>query len=292
MNTTQPETTTTTNETLPILRPNNELDRLARLGQWLAATEGSKDHKGRDGMSAALRFYYAEQLELPATAVAELTVINGRLFIGAPLKRALAEKHGYRVVRKDTTDESCTAALIVAATGEELGSITFTIEQARKAGLIRGGSAWANYPARMLWQRASSYVISDFAPAVALGIASTDEIPEYTKQTAAQDADFEPIIDADLSEEVDIPWPDPDRRWLKVRHIQTYGGWEATHLLPLRPNPHTQRRRHEQHPRQRRNLHPLQRPHRPLQRGVRRHGASRGVDHADRIHPDQLAIDA
>lgn len=206
MNTTQPETTST-DILVPMPARNAELDRLARLGQWLAATEGSSDPKGRDGMASALRFYYAEQLGLPAPAVAELTVINGRLFVGAQLLRALAERAGYRITRKQSTDETCTAALIRADTGEELGTATFTIDQARKAGLIRDRSPWKTHPARMLWARASKNVITDFAPAVALGIMIDDEIQEVTRNTDTY-ADFEPIQDADLEgEEVEIEWP-------------------------------------------------------------------------------------
>ena len=82
--------TTTMNDTptanLPAVRTSDlQLDRLSRLGTWLAASEKADDPKGRDGMTAALRFYYAEQLGLPATAVAELAVIHGKLFIGAAL---------------------------------------------------------------------------------------------------------------------------------------------------------------------------------------------------------------
>ena len=84
--------------------------------------------------------------------------------------RYFAERGGYRVIRKETSASTCTAVLIVAETGQEVGSTTFTIEDARTAGLIKPNSGWQKYPERMLWQRASSYVIRDFAPGVALGI--------------------------------------------------------------------------------------------------------------------------
>src|SRR5262252_5918912 len=101
-----------------------ELDRYARLGTWLAALESGKDDANSRGAANALRFYYAEELELPATAVAEITVINGRLFIGAQLLRALAMRAGYRVARSESTDELCTAQLF--QDDRLLGSTTFT----------------------------------------------------------------------------------------------------------------------------------------------------------------------
>ena len=97
-------------------------------------------------MTAALRFYYAEQLGLPATAVAELAVIHGKLFIGAALMRYFAERGGYRVLRKETSASTCTAVLIVAETGQEVGSTTFTIDDARTAGLIKPQQRLAEVP--------------------------------------------------------------------------------------------------------------------------------------------------
>jgi len=168
----------TTDLAVPPPRPQQqlELDRYARLGTWLAALESGKDDTNSRGAANALRFYYAEELELPATAVAEITVINGKLFIGAQLLRALAMRAGYRVARIESTDELCTAQLFQDE--RLLGSTTYTIEDARKAGLIRERSPWKTHPARMLWARASTLVIRDFAPAVSLGMYSQDEIQE------------------------------------------------------------------------------------------------------------------
>jgi hypothetical protein len=159
--------------------PQPELDRYARLGTWLAALESGRDDKDSRGAANALRFYYAEELELPATAVAQLSVINGRLFVGAELLRALAARAGYIVQRPESTDTSCTATLIQRDTGTELGSTTFTLEMAKKAGLVRPRTAWETHPARMLWARASTWVIRDFAPAVSLGMYSDDEKDEF-----------------------------------------------------------------------------------------------------------------
>jgi hypothetical protein len=159
--------------------PQPELDRYARLGTWLAALESGRDDKDSRGAANALRFYYAEELELPATAVAQLSVINGRLFVGAELLRALAARAGYIVQRPESSDTTCTATLIQRDTGTELGSTTFTIEMAKKAGLVRPRTAWESHPARMLWARASTWVIRDFAPAVSLGMYSDDEKDEF-----------------------------------------------------------------------------------------------------------------
>lgn len=160
-----------------------ELDRIARMGMWLAAAEsGSKDPNAL-GMAAALRMAYADSLGLPAHAASEVHIIKGNLSISAKMCRALAHPHGLRVIRVEDTDESCTAAVIVEATGKELGRSTFTMEDARRAGLDKPSASGrpSNYvtiPRRMLWARASKQVLDDFAPYVTVGVLASEQIVE------------------------------------------------------------------------------------------------------------------
>jgi hypothetical protein len=176
-------------------RPRSDLDDLARLGQWLAWAESGKQDERSRGAAAALRLYYARELGLTAMAASELSVIGGKLVVGAGLIRALARRAGYRVYRLyDDNGSTCTARIALAATGEVLGESTFTLDEAKKAGLIRERSAWITHPGRMLWARASKNVVVDFAPEVALGMLLDDEVQELAAPAAS-----------------DIPWiPDDD----------------------------------------------------------------------------------
>jgi hypothetical protein len=174
-------------EVLPAIRreptslDDYRLDGLARVGEWLALSESGELSLPARAAAAALRLYYASELGLTPMAAAELTVIGGRLFVGAALLRALARRAGYRVTRPETSDTTCTAQIASLATGEVLGEATFTFADAQRAGLVRGErSAWSTHPARMLWARASKNVIIDFAPEVALGIELDDELHELT----------------------------------------------------------------------------------------------------------------
>jgi hypothetical protein len=195
-----------------------ELGRIATLGKWLALSEAAKDDQQTKGASAALRLYYAEKLDLPPLATAELSVIRGRLVVGAKLLRALAARHGYRVIKLDSTDTSCTAALVEIHSGLELGRATFTIEDAKRAGLVRERSAWVTHPARMLWARASKFVIDDNAPEVSLGIVTEDEMAEIQDQPATDGDEIELYVSpidqteeyearSDLVESADDPPP-------------------------------------------------------------------------------------
>lgn len=188
--------------TLPAVRAETELDRFARLGQWLAASESGDGGPNALGASAALRLFYADALGLSPLAAAELSVIKGRLFVQAKLLRAMAAQHGYRVRRTpDSDDKTCTAVL-EDASGKELGRTTFTFEDATKAGLVRDRSAWQTHPARMLWARASKFVLDDYAPEITLGLGTVDEAAEIEDRPAEPepaDRDDE-AIDAEFSD--------------------------------------------------------------------------------------------
>jgi hypothetical protein len=185
------EPATQTAPATSLVKRTGELDRLARLGQWLAALESGQNDTHAKGAAAALRFYYAEQLDLPPTAVSELSVINGRLHVGAQLLRALAERRGYRVLRSDdSNDESCTAILQTRDGSTVLGRTTITLEQARKAGWVKPRSGWESVPGRMLWARASSWAIRDYAPEVSLGMY---EIGEAVDGELVAEEDLGPV---------------------------------------------------------------------------------------------------
>ena len=175
---------------LPAVRERNQrLDDLARLGQWLSWAEADQPDERSRGASAALRLYYASELGLSAMAAAELSIIKGRLVVGAVLLRALARRAGYRVTRLTGDGQVCVARITDTRTGELLGEAEFTLEDAKRAGLVRAGSAWTTHPARMLWARASKNVIADFAPEVLLGMVLDDEVAEADRlPTGSQDA--------------------------------------------------------------------------------------------------------
>lgn len=163
-----------------------DLDYSARLGMWLAAAESnSTDPKAR-GMAAALRIEYARLLNLPPHAAQEIHVVKGNLTLSAKLCRALAHNHGLRVIRAEETAESVTA-VVVDANGNELGRTTYTMAQAKKAGL--SGTNWTNNPDRMLWARASKRALDDHAPWVTVGVLLDDEAQEIETDPVPFDSD-------------------------------------------------------------------------------------------------------
>jgi hypothetical protein len=186
---------------LPAVR-DPDIERFRVVGWWLAQAESGGDDAKARGAGAALRLFYANELGLPPLAASEISIIKGKLVLGAKLLRAMAIRHGYRVAKIDSTPEACTAAVVRLDTGEELGRTTFTIDDAKTAGLIRERSAWITHPARMLWARAAKFALDDYAPEVTLGIYTEDEAAEIDGQPAPvpadtagepEDAEWEPV---------------------------------------------------------------------------------------------------
>lgn len=168
-----------------VLWQSRSLEEIARLGTWLAYAESGDKSEKAVGAAAALRLFYALSLGLPPTGANDLSVIHGRLHIGAQTYRTLARRAGYKVVKKEISDTACTATLYGPG-GEKIADETFTIEQAKKAGWIKDGSGWVKTPDRMLWARASSNVIRDYAPEVGLGLGIIEEAGDYIEGEAVE----------------------------------------------------------------------------------------------------------
>lgn len=147
------------------------------LGHWLGLAEAADGSAGSLQAGAAFRLYALAQMDLPLRAAQELTIIRGKLTMSAALLRFLALRSGLRIARIDG-EGICTAVLIDRRTGEEVGRSSFTLAEAERAELLNRPGPWRTYPERMLWARASAYVVRDFAPDVALGLQTIDEAAE------------------------------------------------------------------------------------------------------------------
>ena len=111
----------------------------------------------------------------PFASSAGVSVINGRPGFGANLLAQAIKRHpsyDYRVIEK--TDQVCRIKFLSGR--EELGVETFTMAMAERAGLIKGGGPWKQYPEAMLFARCLSAGMRTHCPD-ALGGA-----PAYTPE--------------------------------------------------------------------------------------------------------------
>lgn len=88
----------------------------------------------------------------PFASHSGVTVINGKPGFGANLLAQAIKRHplyDYRVLEK--TDTICRIRFLAGR--EELGIETFTMEMAKRAGLVKTSGPWAQYPEAMLFAR-------------------------------------------------------------------------------------------------------------------------------------------
>ncbi len=132
----------------------------------------------------------------------------------------------YEWVGKEGTDSwGCKAWATEKATGERLEGSTVTIAIAKKEGWYsRNGSKWQTMPAQMLMYRSAAWFIRAYAPEIAMGMHTTDEIIDLTESAdgqflyeVEQNANMEDldIEDAEITEEepgTEKPKPDKPKK--------------------------------------------------------------------------------
>jgi len=130
---------------------------------------------------------YGETLGItPMAAITGVHVIEGKPSASAALISGLVRRAGHKL--RVTGDAfSATAQIIRADDPEYTFSVTFTIEDARTAGLT-GKPVWKNYPASMLKSRAITQVARDACEEILFGLHYTPE-----ELGAETDADGNPV---------------------------------------------------------------------------------------------------
>lgn len=159
---------------------------------------------------------YGQELGLaPMQAMQVIDVVKGRPALRANLWVALARKAGHKVRVIENTAESTTITVIRSDDPEGPVTATYTIEDAKTAGLTSNDNYRKN-PKAMLYARAASTAIRQACPEVALGFAdeyeaSREPAPERPTlaQVAAERADV-PVKPAPEPEIVVDPEPSAD----------------------------------------------------------------------------------
>lgn len=94
-------------------------------------------------------------------------------------------------------DYGCKAWAIEKATGEKLEGSTITIALAKQEGWYsKSGSKWQTMPQQMLMYRAASWFIRAYAPELAMGMHTEDEIYDTIDLTAD---DYEVIVEKEIA---------------------------------------------------------------------------------------------
>lgn len=179
------------------------VDDLSRVSAMLAKSGYFRDAQG----AAQAGVKVLAGLEMGFGAFASMTgihLIDGKLSVSANLLAQAIKRSGkynYRV--REHTDTACRIAFYEA--GEEIGESSFTMEDAKRAG-VAGRGPWRSYPQAMLFARALSQGARWHTPDVLGGSAAY--VPEELGAEVNEDGD---VIDTtSVIREAPAPEPEPE----------------------------------------------------------------------------------
>lgn len=128
------------------------LSDIAGIARTLAKSGYFQD--AGDASKAFAKILAGQELGIgPFRSLKEVRIIQGAPTLSAGATAALIKastKYDYREVER--TDDRCILDFFEA--GEKRGQVTWTMQDADRAGLIKPGSGWSKYPRRMLFARA------------------------------------------------------------------------------------------------------------------------------------------
>lgn len=186
------------------------MDDLARMSTAIARSGMFKDAQTPERAAVKMMFAMAMGFE-PITGLTGVDIIEGNPTPNGHFWAAALESHpryDYEVTRSDS--EACT--IVFYRDGKRRGEVTWTIEDAKRAGLA-GKDNWRKYPRAMLYNRAMTEGGRMFCPQLFGGIrAYNPEELEQAAMPAAAPPRPAPTVPAAAPP---APEPEPERepRW-------------------------------------------------------------------------------
>lgn len=136
-----------------------------------------------------------------------LNIIQGKVEISARQMNALVRRAGHSIQTKECNDKICTLTGKRGDTKDQ-ETVSFTMEEAKKAGLVKPSGGWSKYPSDMLFARALSRLARRLFPDVIGCCYVEGEIQQATQNTEPEHVEVEVV--EDLPEE------------LKEKHVAEY----------------------------------------------------------------------
>jgi hypothetical protein len=166
----------------------------------------------------------------PLQSLRTMAFVNGRLTMTVQLQLALARQRvGVRVEQLTETDDSCTVTL---ARDRERITCTYTLADARRAGLERSHS-WQKYPRQMLRWRAIGDALRIIAPDVVMGLLSPEEAETIDISMSATDDVSPAALPSAESAPESEPEPEPQPDQTREGNGHDHSAEQATLLRDL-----------------------------------------------------------
>lgn len=121
----------------------------------------------------------------PMQAIQSIAVINGRPCMWGDAVLGIVQASGLLEVINESV-ENDTGICTVKRKGNEPLTRSFSMEEAKKAGLIERGAVWKTYPKRMLQMRARSFALRDGFADVLKGLHVREEVEDFDPGEAVE----------------------------------------------------------------------------------------------------------
>lgn len=168
-------------------------ERLAYAEQLAKANLLPSNYRGKPG-NVLLAVEYGDMLGVhPLTAISHIHIVEGKPTQSAELMRAKVRDAGHLFRVVESTNEKAVVQIIRGDDPDYPFTSEFTIDDAKRAGLIKGGSGWQKYPKAMCLARASSAGVRMACPEVLMGISY---VPEELGMPVDEDGNPVAYIDA------------------------------------------------------------------------------------------------
>ena len=152
-----------------------DLDEAMRFADMLAGSSiVPKDYIGKPG-NCLVAIQWGMELGLqPMQAMQSIAVINGRPSLWGDAMLALVKAHPAFEWIKEECDGNV-ATCTIKRRGEPEVVQSFSLEEAKRAGLTGKQGPWTQYPKRMLQMRARGFALRDAFPDALRGVISAEE---------------------------------------------------------------------------------------------------------------------
>jgi RecT family len=163
------------------LTPSNLKEAMEYAGIIANSTIVPKGYQGKAGDILVAVQMGAELGLKPIQALQNIAVINGKPSVYGDALLALVQAHpSFEDVQEAFDEKTNTATCTVKRKNQSEYTVSFSAEDARKAGLWGKVGPWTQYPKRMLQMRARGFALRDkFADALS-GLIMAEEAQDYS----------------------------------------------------------------------------------------------------------------
>ena len=188
-----------------------DISGLYKLAQTVASSGLSPDSVDTPEDAMVIMMTGAELGLTTMQALRTIHVVKGKPMLSADLLLALAQQsplcEKFEII--EWTDQKCTMS--TTRVGHDPQDFTFTIADAKKAGLVdrgRGKSNWQKYPKQMLRARAVSTLAKAVYPEVMTGLYTKSEADEIGEASIVDDGESGTTADAPTTDELNEKFSD------------------------------------------------------------------------------------